>query len=286
MSLHPGVSIRKFTHDDVDLGMELKNLAGWNQLRTDWERFLEWEPEGCFLAEFEGRPVGTAITIAYQDLFGWVGMVLVHPEIRRKGIGTGLLMACIEYLEGAGVAAVKLDATPMGKQLYDTIGFVDEYVIERHQAIAVPMGWQEGVRELEDADLDAVCALDMEAFGADRSRVLGTLHGEDDTNGFVVVDSCGLQGYILCRPGVNAAYVGPWVATSAQVAEKLLLQVLAARAEEPLFIDISRANEHAAGIIAAHGFKQQRHLIRQYRGENVSPGDTSLVFGVAGPEIG
>lgn len=286
MPLAPGASIRNFTHADIDVGMELKNLAGWNQLRADWERFLEWEPAGCFLAEFEGQPVGTAITISYQDLFGWVGMVLVHPEIRRKGIGTGLLMACIDYLEGTGVAAVKLDATPMGKQLYDTIGFVDEYIIERHQAIAVPMGWQDGVCELREEHLPSVLAMDREAFGADRSRVLRRLHGEEEVNGFVIEGGDGVEGFIFCRPGMNAAYIGPWVATSAEVAEKLLLQVLAARMEEPLFIDISLANEDAAGIIAAHGFKQQRHLIRQYRGRNVSPGNTRLVFGVAGPEIG
>ena len=56
-----------------------------------------------------------------------IGMVLVPPEKRRMGIGTALLMHGIEYLEAKGVAAVKLDATPLGRPLYEKLGFVVEY---------------------------------------------------------------------------------------------------------------------------------------------------------------
>ena len=34
------VRIRRFTQDDVAFGMQLKTLAGWNQLPEDWERSL------------------------------------------------------------------------------------------------------------------------------------------------------------------------------------------------------------------------------------------------------
>ena len=37
------VTIRTFTREDIPFGMELKNLAGWNQLPDDWERFVAWE---------------------------------------------------------------------------------------------------------------------------------------------------------------------------------------------------------------------------------------------------
>jgi hypothetical protein len=43
------------------------------------------------------------------------------------------------YLEQKGVAAVKLDATPTGKQLYQTIGFADEYSLERRQGMGEPI---------------------------------------------------------------------------------------------------------------------------------------------------
>ena len=278
--------IRRFTTEDIDFGMHMKTLAGWNQLPEDWERFLAWEPEGCFVATWDGRPAGTAIAIGYDDRFGWVGMVLVDPEQRRKGIGRALLMACIEYLEARGVAAVKLDATPMGKQLYDTIGFHDEYLLERHTVLAKPQTVAGSVVSLSPERLSAVLELDFAAFGADRSRVLRALHLATGVDGFVALEGTALAGFAFVRPGTNARYLGPWVACGPEAAEALLHSALNRCAGQPLYVDISLANPHTATMVAVCGFSKQRHLIRMYRGVNSYPGDTGLVYGVAGPEIG
>ncbi len=286
MSKRDQITIEPFTQDHIDFGMQLKNVARWNQLPADWSRFIDWEPEGCFLAMADDEPAGTAITIRYQDRFGWIGMVLVHPEMRRRGIGTLLLMACIDYLEHAGVAAVKLDATPMGKTLYDTIGFVDEYMIERHALAAQTCEPSPDVRDVTDADLDAICAFDAEAFGADRSRVLRRLSAEADTDALVMADGSDITGYVFLRPGMSADHIGPWCATGPEAAEALLATAISRRAGSKLFIDISRANDHSADIVARLGFERQRHLIRMFRGINASPGETDLVYGITGPEIG
>lgn len=281
-----GLAVRRLTREDIPFGMTLKNLAGWNQLSADWERFLNWEPEGCFLATWDGAPAGTATTIRYGDRFGWVGMVLVHPDLRRRGIGSALLMRSIGYLEERGCAAVKLDATPMGKQLYDTIGFRDEYLLERHVADAPAPGEQEGVAPLTDDYLEAVCALDLEAFGADRSRVLRRLHAEADADAFVACEADRLTGHVFTRPGTNARYLGPWVARDEETAEALFCAALQSIAGCPVYVDIPLANPVTVGIVRRYGFEKQRHLIRMFRGRNEHPGRAGLVYGIAGPEIG
>ncbi len=281
-----GLHIRRFTTEDIDFGMQMKTLAGWNQLPEDWERFLAWEPEGCFVATWDGRPAGTAIAIAYDHRFGWVGMVLVDPEQRRKGIGRALLMACIEYLEARGVAAVKLDATPMGKQLYDTIGFHDEYLLERHVAVAKPQNGADNVVRLSPEHLPGVLKLDLAAFGADRSRVLQALQEAPAVDGFVALQGLTPAGFAFVRPGSNAGYMGPWVACDPDTAEALLHRALNQCAGQQLYVDISLANPHTATMVARCGFTKQRHLIRMYRGVNSYPGETGVVYGVAGPEIG
>ncbi|MBP8952668.1 MAG: GNAT family N-acetyltransferase [Armatimonadetes bacterium] len=280
------VTIRTFTREDIPFGMELKNLAGWNQLPDDWERFVAWEPEGCFVAQHEGTDAGTAITINYDNRFGWVGMVLVHPDMRRKGIGTALLDACIDYLEGCGVDAVKLDATPMGKQLYDTIGFKDEYLIERQQATAPDCRVPDCIAPLTEAHLDAVLAMDFRAFGADRGRVIRALLADPGAPAFVCLDGGEVAGYTLGRRGMHADSIGPWCATGPDAALALLQAALAARAGKPVFMDISLANSHVLQMVSEFGFEKQRHLIRQFRGRNTSPGETGLVYAIAGPEIG
>ena len=86
------------TLDDIPAGMRLKEIAGWNQTRGDWERFLLASPQGCFVAEFDGEVAGTVATITYEGRFAWIGMVLVDPAGRSQGIGTKLLEKAIEHL--------------------------------------------------------------------------------------------------------------------------------------------------------------------------------------------
>ncbi len=271
---------------DIAFGMALKDLAGWNQLPVDWERFQEYEPEGCFIVRCEGRPAGTATTIAYEQLFGWVGMVLVHPDMRRRGLGTALLMAGIQYLEQRGVAAVKLDATPMGKELYDTIGFVDEYRLARWQGRGCAGPLPDGLRELDLADLDTVAAFDRPIFGADRRRVLRRLLSEPGIRvaGAYVDDE--LQGYAAIRPGHKALYFGPWLALDGETAERLWQWGLAMAGDAPVYVDVLDPCPHGQALACASGFEQQRELIRMYRGKNVSPGRPDLQCGILGPETG
>ena len=48
------LTLRLMTPGDIELGMRLKGQAGWNQTPADWQRFLELEPNGCFVAEWDG----------------------------------------------------------------------------------------------------------------------------------------------------------------------------------------------------------------------------------------
>ncbi len=108
------LQLRRMTASDIPLGMRLKELAGWNQTPEDWTNFLELCPDGCFVAEWEGEAVGTFITMDYGGLVGWIGMVLVDPDYRRRGIGTFLIESALKVLESRCLA-VKLDANPAGR---------------------------------------------------------------------------------------------------------------------------------------------------------------------------
>ncbi len=117
------MKLRTLTTDDIPAGMRLKDLAGWNQTPADWSCFLDSSPRGCFAAEVEGKVVGTAATMVYEQRFAWIGMVLVDPEFRGRGIGTRLLEKTIEHLDAIGIATMKLDATPAGRPIYQKLGF-------------------------------------------------------------------------------------------------------------------------------------------------------------------
>ena len=83
------LKLRTMTPMDAPVALALSEQAGWNQGDADWRRFLAMEPEGCFVAETNGEPVGTTVTCVFGGV-AWIGMVLVDPRARRRGVATGL----------------------------------------------------------------------------------------------------------------------------------------------------------------------------------------------------
>src|SRR3954454_17574772 len=100
--------------------MELKQAAGWNQTEDDWLLFLRYDPDGCFGIEVNGRVVASATSMPYGDTLAWMGMVLTLPEYRAKGLARRLTEAAVAY---AGARVVKLDASDMGRPLYESLSF-------------------------------------------------------------------------------------------------------------------------------------------------------------------
>lgn len=296
--MNAAARIRELTRDDLAFAHALRGQVGWNQTYADWERFLACQPDGCFIAEAGGRPVGTATTTIYGPELAWIGMVLVDPAHRRCGFGRALLLHCLSFLEQRGVTGIKLDATPAGKQVYDALGFVDEWTLTRWRRPATeglvsqasPAGALTTVpcRTVPlTAPFDArLAALDREAFGIDRTAVRERLHQQ--SAGVAVLGanlSTDELGYGLRRPGANATYLGPLVAstpTPALAIAEHLLQDLAG----PVIWDIPDAQAEARDFASARGFVPERRLTRMVRGTNTCPGRPAMIFGLAGPEIG
>ena len=283
--------LRIMTMADIPAGMRLKEIAAWNQTAEDWKRFLEASPEGCFAAEEGGRVCGTATTISFENRFAWVGMVLVDPEYRSRGIGTRLLERAIEHLDDLKIPAIKLDATPQGKPLYEKLGFVSEYEIERwtlkRSASQAAKASGPGTRDLLSPELlESICKVDQEIFGADRSFLLKSLH-EDAPEFTAGIWNAGvIEGYAFGRRGSFADQLGPWMARDASTARQLLETFLAHSSRESLVVDYLKSNAIAGGLLKTFGFSYARVLTRMYRGSNGHPGRSELLCAILGPEFG
>ena len=276
------------TDDDIDFGIRLKAAAGWNQLPADWQRLIRLEPEGCFVLESDGVPVGTVTTTLYEKRLAWIGMVLVSPEERRKGYGTELLKAAMDYCETQRVEVIKLDATPLGKKLYDTLGYVDEYRLKRMQGSASRQ-ISESVRRMRPVDLWEVVQLDIGFFGVSRQGLLERLFEENPSLSFVAnkSGSSEIVGYLFARPGQMAFQIGPWIAKEPSAAEELFKAALNALAGQSLFLDVlQQVNPHAEAMVAKYGFTTQREFIRMFYGKNLFPGKPAEIYAICGVEKG
>jgi GNAT superfamily N-acetyltransferase len=322
--MNGSLRIRLLTRADLPFADSVRAAAGWNQTVADWERFLVAEPEGCFLAEWNGEPTGTATTFVYGSALAWIGMVLVHPDYRRRGIGRALLEKCIGHLRQRGVRCIKLDATPAGKKVYDGLGFKDEWTLTRWEHVAAAWPHAEmisGVRDggsgsirwgeatdgpgvpakrtaHEDArrtklthyrecrDVEAVEALDGGAFGISRRRMLKPLMLQSRGALVCETDDGKIAGYGLLRDGSSALYLGPVVAVSAAVATGLVKSLLAGAGDRKIYWDIPDQNVAAVTLARNLGFISQRTLTRMFLGANATPGDPSQQFAIAAPELG
>jgi len=268
---------------DIPGGLRLNTLAGWNQTEADWQRFLRGSPNGCFVAEDGARVVGTAATLAYEDRFAWIGMVLVDPEYRGRGIGTKLLQRAIEYLDQAGIPTLKLDATPLGKPLYEKLGFVSEYEIERWilqrtTGKSVPNAASDPVK------LSEIVACDRGVFGADRGGLLRTL--DEQAPELTLAAGRGREGYAFGRHGLFADHLGPWMAHDSKTARSLLDDFLARSPRSTVVVDSPKSNTAAARTLREAGFSVSRPLTRMHRGPNAFPGRPEMLCAILGPEFG
>lgn len=279
------IQIRTMLQSDIDDGMRLKEQAGWNQVAADWRRLLDLQPDGGWVAELHGQVVGTVTTSRFGRV-AWIAMMLVDVNLRSRGIGRALMTRALEHLEEHAVESVRLDATPQGRPLYESLGFVPETIFHRYSgvlpatdsAVELPTWPSEG-------RIDELIALDRAVTKTERGALISRLVTEHAESLRVAEDDRGgVAGFLLARPGAHARQIGPCLA-SATVGGRLLADAARRYAGEAVCLDIPTAHEEARALVRTWALSPTRELLRMGRGPRVAE-DLSRLWASAGPEKG
>jgi GNAT superfamily N-acetyltransferase len=280
------VDIRILTADHLDGALALSTLMGWNQRLEDWRTLVELAPAGCFAALDGDRVVATAIGIDYRHC-GWIAMMLVAPEYRGRGLGTRLLEAAMAALPPE--LPIRLDATPLGRPLYERHDFALEASLTRHvrPAVTTTAALVPEVIRLLPADLPEVARIDAAIFGGVRSRLLAHIH----TAGPEYAWRAGGEPiqYCLGRTGRLFNQIGPIAAATAQTAIALAGAALANAGGHAVVVDAYDEHEEFTAWLAGSGFEAQRPLYRMRRPGSVAPTRVRAPvteFAILGPEFG
>ncbi|HEY8068716.1 MAG TPA: GNAT family N-acetyltransferase [Burkholderiales bacterium] len=264
--------------------LALSKSAHWNQNEADWRLMLaQGRGWGVMLG---GALAASTVVLPYGNTFAWVSMVLVLPELRRKGFATQLLKKVLIENSRSGLASI-LDATPAGHEVYVQEGFRDTWGFKR---FALSSSSREAVsskeaRPIEKADWRGILELDAPAFGASREAVLRNLAARLPDAALVADRGGKIAGFVLGRDGREARQLGPLVARDEKTATGLLNAALAG-ARPPVYMDIANHAPALQDWALARGFAFQRPFTRMVIGVPRAPGDESLVYCPAGPELG
>jgi GNAT superfamily N-acetyltransferase len=271
------------TSADLSLGLGLSQEAGWNQIPADWQRMQDLQPDGCFVAQWDGLPVGTTTTCIF-DSVAWIAMVLVKMSHRGRGIGRALLEHALAYLDERGVVTVRLDATPLGQPVYERLGFVEQFQLARYEGVISEAGEAPGVDIALPEHWEALAALDRTVTNTDRRQFLSRLFAEQPQNVRCVHSAGRITGFITARAGAKALMLGPCLGTP-DAARLLFADAGRLYAGQRVFIDVPLVNRAATALALAQGLTVQRRLTRMCRGVALCERTESLWAG-SGPEKG
>ncbi len=245
----------------------LSEEAGWNQTADDWKIFFT---HGTVLGIALGdHLVATSAVVPYGGGFGWLSMVLVTAEWRRRGLATRVVAACVSLLRDYGKATL-LDAAPDATEIYAKLGFVPLCRMAR---------WEGHGGGIAKASESVNLAHDFTAFGADRRFLLDDFLARPHSLAFQSPN-----GFALLRQGTVASHVGPIIA---DCAEGSALATAAIRgASGRVFVDVLDAGSCLVPTLTSLGFRPQRRFTRMALGLSELPGDPSRLLAAAGPEFG
>jgi ribosomal protein S18 acetylase RimI-like enzyme len=280
------VQIRPITDADLETADAILSLdfEGPVSRIHDLRNYRRMQPDGWFLALRGDRPAGMVGAIVY-GAYAHIGLMAVHPEMQRQGIGLALMQYILARLDREGVPQVVLDASRAGQPLYEKLGFVAGELTHmfRRKGDFVGTDLPSDVRLMTGRDLADVAGLDATAFGANRLNALKILLEACPQRAFITHDESGqVAGYLIAQEN----RIGPCVAILPEYAERLLQAALTLSYQDALSVAVPSENRWAVGLLPGYGFELSRSNRHMVKGPGGFPGRREMVYAQASLAIG
>ncbi len=273
------------TVEDIEFAVQLTNLEEWDYTPGDFRRFMRMDPRGTLVAWEDRRPVGVATATTYGEA-AWIGSIVVDPHFRGRGYGKALVKEALRYVEDEGGETCWLNAYGHAQSFYEQLGFQAAGSTIHLQGSAQGKV-RPGARLAHAGDLDRVAEFDAPFFGADRRKVLDEFYHDFGESFFLWCED-GVTGFIVGAPYPGGVEVSPWVCdpTRSEVAEQLLLHLLAHYPETSVSLNMPEENSVGVEMMESLGFSQGFKTVRMYRGAGGHSIDPAGIFSLGGLEKG
>jgi len=278
--LNQDVTIRRMNKDEIDLAIEWAAREGWNPGLHDADAFYAADPNGFFIAEINGEPVGLASAVICDEYFGFFGFYIVKEEFRNQGIGMKIFNARLEY---------------MGNRTFGADGVVN--MLDKYLQVGYTMAHKnarfEGTGRLSESSLADINSVPFELlesydrlfFPAPRAAFLKSWISRPGSHGRVVMDGVKITGYGLIRPCRRGFKIAPLFADTPEIAEQLFDSLSGMAVDQPVFLDIPAPNQAALELVERHGMNKVFETARIYHG-TIPELPIHQIYGITSFELG
>ncbi|KAL6060548.1 GNAT family N-acetyltransferase [Balamuthia mandrillaris] len=284
---------------------------GWNPGKHDAEAFFAADPDGFFVAELKGEPVGTLSAVTYGKSFGFLGLYVVKPEHRGRGFGIAMWEKAMEYLQQEKDRVIGLDGVLAQEANYRRSGFSSYYMHIRYQATLQHLITSSSSSDVMEGNgfhlkpctaslMERVEAYDRQCFPGPRTAFLQKWLYAPDSVSLVAFskdegEGEAIRGYGTIRASLGGYRVGPLFADSKEVAKALLLALASSASSisssellnAVVSVDISEANEEAEKMAKEElGMVDVFRCVRMYHGGRRPQHALHKVFACTTLELG
>ena len=275
--------IRKMEQEDVAVAVSWADREGWNPGIHDGVALFSGNPDGIWVAEEEEQVVGMLSAVWLSSEVGNLGLFLVRPDCRGRGIGKALRRKAEQRLEGCTVSVY---CPEHHEPHFLREGFAPSYTVVRCKGDAGGvLSADPYLLPLTDVPFKHLVEFDATFFSAKREAFLASWITRPGVIALGILQDGHLAGYGVIRQACDGFRIGPLYAVHPSHAHKLYRALKAYGGQGPVCIDLPLDNPHAKEFVEAFQLSPGERWISLYRGDE-PPKPLSGIYGITALELG
>ncbi|RWS43061.1 GNAT family N-acetyltransferase [Bacillus mycoides] len=166
--------VERLGENNISCLISLSERIGWDYSLEEIDTILS---SGIVygMRNEKGEVIASAAIILYEGALASIGMVIVHPDYKGRGIGKTITDSCVKSVSTH--TPIMLIATDEGKPLYEKLGFrtvsyVSKYICNVYNEFHKYETNEEYIINYEEQDFEDIVQIDEGAFGANRKEFL------------------------------------------------------------------------------------------------------------------
>jgi ribosomal protein S18 acetylase RimI-like enzyme len=270
-----GVRMRPMGDVDLERVRELRSVVHWAADPRAFDLLRGMREARWAVADASDGSLAGMVGAVPLGRIGVLCHLAVRDDHRNMGLGVRLSAWAVAYLRSQGAEVIRLYSTQQAEGLYRSLGFrpcAPRTVYRLDRATRAGGGEDvdgHRVGTLLFGDLPELYGLDHWSYGADRSALIFATLRLHPGEGLIARDSSGrIKGYLLRSYSGRVDRIGPFVASTPDVARLLLAAALRAGGGSSVEVTVPGVVESPAHeLFREFGFRGRSDRLQMELGE-------------------